>query len=161
MRHEVQITNLDEDVYEVIAKYERVTNQGRQDHSYRIVVNPGQRPKYKCRKSQNTYIACSHILAACAARNYDPNEFTDRYYTVSALQYTWEGRFEVFGRTDDWSSYEGDKILPDRKVAKRERRKSKRLPITMNVLEGRMGPGHCESYGTINHTTDHCTQSNS
>jgi MULE transposase domain len=85
MRHEVQITNLDECVYEVIAKYECVTKHGRQDRSYRVVVNPGQKLKCKCRKSHNTYIACSHVLAVCAARNYDPNEFTNYYYTISAL----------------------------------------------------------------------------
>jgi hypothetical protein len=101
MRHEVQIINLDEGVYEVIAKYDRVTKHGRQDHSYRVVINPGQRPKCKCHKSQNTYIASSHILVVCASQNYNLNEFIDRYYTVSALQHTWEGRFEVFGRADD------------------------------------------------------------
>jgi hypothetical protein len=73
----------------------------------------------------------------------------------------WEGPFEVFGRVDDWPSYEGDKIISDQKLTKRERRKSKRLPMTMDVLEGRMRPDHCESCGTINHTTDQCTQSNS
>jgi hypothetical protein len=50
MRHEVQITNLDEGVYEVIAKYEYVIKHGRQVRSHRVVVNPGQRPKCKCRK---------------------------------------------------------------------------------------------------------------
>jgi hypothetical protein len=50
MRHEVQIKDLDEDVHEVIAKYERVTKHGRQDHSYMIVVNLSQRFKCKCHK---------------------------------------------------------------------------------------------------------------
>jgi hypothetical protein len=95
MRHEVQIVDIDEGVYKVIAKNERITKQGTQDRSYRIVVNQGGHPKCKCRKLLNTYIICSHVLVVCAARNYDPNEFTDPICKVDAMMSTLGGRFEV------------------------------------------------------------------
>jgi hydrogenase maturation factor len=73
---------------------------------------------------------------------------------------TWGGRFEVFGREEDWAFYEGDKIIPNHTLIKKSRRKSKKYPMTLDVLEGRMRPRHCESFGTINHTTNQCPQSN-
>jgi hypothetical protein len=59
------------------------------------------------------------VLAVCTIRNYDPNEFTDPVYKVDALMSTWGGRFEVFGREEDWPPYEGDKILHNRTLIKK------------------------------------------
>jgi hypothetical protein len=160
MRHEVQIVDIDGGVYKVIAKNERVTKHGTQDRSYMVVLNPGRRPKCRCRKSHNTSIVYSHVLAVCAVRNYDLNEFTNPLYKVDVLMSTWGGHFEVFGREEDWAPYEGNKIIPNRTLIKKGKRKSKKYPMIMDVLEGRMGSRHCGSYGTIKHTTNQCSQSN-
>jgi hypothetical protein len=95
MRHEVQIVDIDGGVYKVIAKNDRVTKHGTQDQSYNVVLNSGGHPKCKCRKTQNTSIACSHVLVVRAVRNYDPNEFTNPLYKVDALMSTWGCHFEV------------------------------------------------------------------
>jgi hypothetical protein len=65
---------------------------------------------------------------------------------------TTNGSSRFFSREEDWAPYEGDKIILNRTLIKKSRRKSKRYLMTMDVLEGRMGPRHCENYGTINHT---------
>ena len=113
-RHEVKIVDIERGLYEVIAKNERRTRHGQQDRVYDVIVRDDLRPICKCRKPQNTGIACSHVLAACANRNLDSNAFTRQdYYGVITLMCTWKGRFEVFGREEDWASYHGPKI--DRK----------------------------------------------
>jgi uncharacterized protein (DUF1330 family) len=127
MRHEVQIVDIDGGVYEVIAKNERLTKHGMQDQSYKVVLNPDGHPKCKCRKSHNTSIACSHVLAVCAVRNYDPNEFTNHLYRVDTLMSTWGGRFEVFGREEDWTPYEGDKIISNRTLIKKRQEKVQKI----------------------------------
>ena len=153
-RHEVKIVDIERGLYEVIAKNERRTRHGQQDRVYDVVVRDDLLPICKCRKPQNTGIACSHILAVCANRNFDSNAFTRQdYYGVITLMCTWEGRFEVFGREEDWPPYHGPKIIPDRNLIKKGRRKNKRYEMTMDVLEGRVGPKYCEICGTINHTT--------
>jgi len=156
-QHEVKITDFDTGVYEVISKHERVSRTGgRRDRSYKVILRDGTRPKCKCRGLQNTGIACSHVLAVCAARNYNANEYTHSYYSVNSLVHTWEGHFDVYGKEEDWPEYMGDKIIPDRTLVKKGRRRSKRLPMTMDVMEGRIGPGHCTGCGSINHTSDRC-----
>ena len=153
-RHEVKIVDIVLGVYEVIAKNERQTRQGQQDRVYKVILSQDAMAKCKCRKPQNTGIACSHVLAVCAVRNFDPIAFTHQhYYGTITLMCTWEGRFEVFGREEDWASYHGPKIIPDRNLIKKGRRKNKRYQMTMDVLEGRVGRKYCEICGTINHTT--------
>jgi hypothetical protein len=98
------------------------------------------------------------VIAVCAARNFDPNQFTHQYYRVNALVHTWEGTFEIFDREKDLSEYNGDKIISDHKLVKKGRRKTKRLSMTMDVLERRMGPPHCLHCGILNHTTDQCNR---
>ena len=156
MRHEVRLVDIDAGVYEVIAKNERQTSRGRQDRSYEVIVNTGiqyEPVKCKCRKPLNTGIACSHVLAVCAARNYDSYDFTHPYYLVNTLVATWEGQFKVFGREEDWPQYDGETIIPDRNLIKKGRRKANRYKMTMDILEGRVGPRFCEVCGTIDHTT--------
>jgi hypothetical protein len=77
---------------------------------------------------------------------------------VNALVRTWECTFEIFGREEDWPKYNGDRIISDRTLVKKGRRKSKPLSMTMDVLEGRIDPPHCLNFGTLNHTTDHCNR---
>jgi hypothetical protein len=38
---------------------------------------------------------------------------------------TWEGTFEIFGREEDWPEYNGDKIIPDRTLVKKGKKKVK------------------------------------
>jgi hypothetical protein len=155
---DVNIIDVDRDLYEVVVKYERTGRTERRDRSYKVILAESSRPKCKCRKPQNTGIACKHVIAAYAARNFDPNQFTHQYYRVNALVRTWEGTFEIFGREEDWPEYNGDRIISDRTLVKKGRRKSKCLPMTMDVLEGRMSPPHCLNCGTLNHTTDRCNK---
>jgi hypothetical protein len=151
---EVVITDIDAGVYSVRAKNERLTRYGRADRIYKVVVNQGQQANCSCNKPHNTRIACPHVLAVCALRNFEPNDFTDPLYRVSKLCDTWSGRFQVFGDEEYWEEYDGDKIIPDRGLIKKGRRKGKRYQMTMDVMEGRVGPRHCTICGTINHTTD-------
>jgi len=158
---EVQVIDLDHGVFEVISKHERVTKHGaRQDRSYKVILTENHPPKCKCREPQNLFIACKHILAVCAVRNYNPNIYTHQFYSVHALLRTWEGHFEIFGKEEDWPTYDGDRIIPDRKLVQKGRRKSKRMPMTMDVMEGRMGPQHCHGCGSINHTDARCNRTN-
>jgi hypothetical protein len=92
------VLDVDHGLYKVMVKNERTGRTGRRDRSYKVTLAEGSRPKCKCRKPQNTEIACKHVIAACAARNFDPNQYTHQYYHVNALLRTWEGTFEIFGR---------------------------------------------------------------
>jgi hypothetical protein len=97
----VNIIDVDRGLYEAVVKNERTGRIGRCDCSYKIILAECSRPKCKCRKPQNTIIACKHVIGACATRNFDPNQFTHQYYRVNALVRTWEGTFEIFGREED------------------------------------------------------------
>jgi hypothetical protein len=157
---EVDITDIDGGVYSVRARNERLTTTGRRDRIYEVVVNQGRQAKCKCNKPQNTRIACPHVLTVCAMRNYDAIEFTEPLYRVDKLCDTWSSIFKVFGDEEDWEEYNGPKIIPDRGLIKKGRRKEKRYEMTMIVMEGRVGPRHCTICGTINHTTDKHPQAN-
>jgi hypothetical protein len=98
------------------------------------------------------------VIAACAARNFDPNQFTHQLYRVNALVRTWKCTFEIFGREEDWPEYNGDRIIHDRTLIKKGRRMSKPLTMTMDVLEGRMNHPHCLNCGILNHITDRCNR---
>jgi hypothetical protein len=152
------VLDVDRGLYEVVVKNERTGRTGRRDRRYKVILAEDSRPKCKYRKPQNTGITCKHVIAACTARNFDPNQFTHQYYHVTALMRTWEGTFEIFGREEDWPEFNEDRIIPDRTLVKKGRRKSKRLPMMMDVLEGRMSPPYCLNCETLNHTTDRCNR---
>jgi hypothetical protein len=144
----------------VRARNERLTTTGRRDRIYELVVNQGRQAKCKCNKPQNTRIACPHVLAVCAMRNFDPAEFTHPLYRVDKLCDTWSGIFKVFGDEEDWPEYNGPKIIPDRGLTKKGRRKGKRYQMTMDVMQGRVGPSPCTICGTLDHTTDKHSRAN-
>jgi hypothetical protein len=108
MQHELQIIDLDEGVYEVMVKYERVTKHERNDHSYKIVVNPDQ--------SLNISVANHkiHTLHALTFMRCVQLKFTNRYYTISTLQHMWEGRFEFFVEQTIGHHMTMTKIIPER-----------------------------------------------
>jgi L-asparaginase II len=70
----------------VIVKHECFTkHDARQDHSYKVILAENHSPKCKCREPQNMFITCKHVLAVCAAQNYNPNNYTHQFHSIQAL----------------------------------------------------------------------------
>jgi hypothetical protein len=67
------VLDVDRGLYEVVVKNERTGRTGRRDRRYKVILAEDSRPKCKYRKPQNTGITCKHVIAACTARNFDPN----------------------------------------------------------------------------------------
>jgi hypothetical protein len=119
---------IDVGLYEMVAKNERTGRTRRRDRSYKVILAESSWPKYKCRKPQNTGITCKHVIAACAARNFDPNQFTHQYYRVNALVCTWKCTFEIFGREEDLPEYNGDRIISNRTLVKKVKESQSTYP---------------------------------
>ena len=81
-------------------------------------------------------------------RNYDPNVFVNYYYNIQTLIDTWSGEFHVYDNQGDWPPHEGDILTPEHRLVKLGRRRHNRIPMWMDILEGRRR-GHETNRATL------------
>ena len=98
-------------------------------------------PVCDCQKPQFTGIPCNHVLAVCCKRHLDPMRYVSHYYSVENYVNTWRGEFHSFGSHRNWIYELGaPKIKPDRNKINKGRRKHKRIPNAMDVMEAQCRP---------------------
>jgi hypothetical protein len=66
-----------------------------------------------CGRPQQVHFPCSHMVAACRARNVSVDSMIPHDFSVQALLDTWSPRFVPFRDESEWLSYDGPKYVVD------------------------------------------------
>lgn len=97
----------------------------------------GHMPVCECQKPQLTGIPCNHVLAVCIKRRLNVKNYVSPYYSLQNYINTWTAVWHGFGNEHNWPLYDGPIIRPDPDNINRGRRKHKRIPMVMDIMEGR------------------------
>jgi SWIM zinc finger len=135
--HMVDLYGSDREDYEVIHHGETLPNGDFKNFKYTVHIEEGMMSKCTCLKPNLTSIPCSHILAIIRVRKFELNRFICPFYNAQTLLNTWSGRFYPYPNQIDWPENNGPRIIPERRLIRRGRRKHIRLPIVMDEIEGR------------------------
>lgn len=111
--------------------------QGRRGTKKYEVDLSGDMPICQCQKPQFTGIPCNHVLAVCSRLKLDEKAFVSPFYSVQNYVNTWTGDWHSFGNENEWPLYHGPVLRPDPSTINRGRRKHKRIPMVMDIMEGR------------------------
>ena len=109
----------------------------RGEMTYEVTFSENTMPVCTCQKPQLTGIPCNHVLAVCSKRNLNETQYVSPFYSLQAYTNTWTGEWHSFGNETDWPQYYGPAIRPAPGSINRGRRKHKRIPMVMDIMEGR------------------------
>jgi SWIM zinc finger len=123
--------------YEVIHHDETLPNGDFENFKYTIHIEEGMLSKCTCLKPNLTSIPCSHILTVIRVKKFELNRFICPFYSSQTLLNTWSGRFYPYPNQIDWLESNDPRIIPERRLIRRDRRKHIRLPMFMDEMEGR------------------------
>jgi hypothetical protein len=93
--------------------------------------------KCTCLKSNLTRIPYSHILAVIRVRNFELNRFICPFYSGQTLLNTWSECFYPYPNQIDWPESNCSRIIFERRIIRKGRRKYIHLPMIMDEMEGR------------------------
>jgi hypothetical protein len=93
-----------------------------------------------CRRPQQFHFPCSHMVAACRARNVSVDSMIPHDLSVQALLDTWSPRFVPFRDESEWPSYDGPKYVvdPETKWPNKGTRKRTQYKMEMDRIHGRL-----------------------
>jgi hypothetical protein len=68
-----------------------------------------------CMAPMLLHLPCSHVTTACRMRPvlHEGSNYMSPYYSLSAEEKTWEGRFEPLLDPSQWPVYEGPDYIPN------------------------------------------------
>jgi hypothetical protein len=137
-QHDVVVMGTQERRYEVVCKG-RVRCAMRMERVVReCVIRTDGTCICSCQKPRCFHLPCSHVLAAVAMCNSDPNIYVSPYYLKGTIQSTWA--FEVY-RIATFGTFTATRnppmYIPDPRTmrVKKGRRKTRRIRNDMDVSE--------------------------
>jgi SWIM zinc finger len=113
-----------------------VPNGDLKNFKYTVHIEEGMISKCTCLKLNLTGIPCSHILAVIRVKKFELNHFICPFYNAQTLLNTYSGRFYPYPNQIDWSESNDPRIILERRLIRRGRRKHIRLPMVIDEMEG-------------------------
>jgi hypothetical protein len=113
--------------YEVIHHGETLPNGDFEHFKYTVHIEEDMMSKCTCLKSNLTSISCFHILTVIRVRKFELNRFICPFYSAQTLLNTWSRHFYPYPNQIDWPESNDPRIIPERRLIRRGRRKHIRL----------------------------------
>jgi SWIM zinc finger len=134
--HRVDSYDSDRGDYKVIYHGETLPNGDFKNFKYTVHIEEDMMSKCTCLKSNLTGISCYHILAVIRVRKFKLNQFLCPFYSAQTILNTWTERFYQYSNQIDWLESNGPRIIPERRLIRRGRRKHIHLPMIMDEMKG-------------------------